>query len=112
MLPSFQQHARKPHEDWRFLRSHLFQLFQLFRMNSTNFAPKQTPKTPRPQLLRVMLAWEMGEKNFVVLHHWGRIYQFLCQGCLNIGPSERLQERCGFPEGQEQEFGTIRASSG
>ena len=36
----------KPHEYWRSLRSRLLQLFQLFCINRTNFAPKQTPKTP------------------------------------------------------------------
>jgi hypothetical protein len=46
ILPCFQQHNRNPYEYWRFLRSHILQLFQLFRMNSTNFGPKQTPKTP------------------------------------------------------------------
>src|SRR5260370_19233741 len=47
ILPSFQQHALKPHEYWRSLRSRLFQLVQLFRINSTNFGQKQTPKTPK-----------------------------------------------------------------
>jgi len=31
----------------------LFQLFQLFRINSTNFGPKQTPKTPKAVYLTV-----------------------------------------------------------
>src|SRR6266851_2626083 len=30
-----------------FYVSRMLQLFQLFRINSTNFGPKQTPKTPR-----------------------------------------------------------------
>ena len=29
-----------------FYESRLFQLFQFFRINSANFGPKQTPKTP------------------------------------------------------------------
>src|SRR5260370_10649733 len=61
---------------------------------------------------RVRIVWELGDKNFVVLHHWRRIDQFLWQGSLSIGPCQRLQKRCGFPEGQEQEFGTIRAPPG
>jgi hypothetical protein len=45
ILPCFQGDARKPHEYWRFLPPRILQLFQLFRMNSINFARKQTPKT-------------------------------------------------------------------
>src|SRR5260370_10124079 len=56
---------------------------------------------------RLMMVWEMGDKNFVVLHHWGRIDQFPCHGPLHIGSSQRLQKRYIFPDGQEQEFGTI-----
>src|SRR6266852_246763 len=51
ILPSFQQHALKPHEYWRFLRFRIPQIIQSFRINSTNFGPKQTPKTPSPRLL-------------------------------------------------------------
>jgi hypothetical protein len=47
ILACFQQHTSRPHEYWRFLRSQLLQLFQPFRIISTNFGPKQTPKTPR-----------------------------------------------------------------
>jgi len=46
ILSCLQQHARKPHGYWRFPWSRLLQLFLPFRMNSTNFALKQTPKTP------------------------------------------------------------------
>jgi len=46
-LPCFQQDAGKPHQYWRFLRSRILELFQLFRINSTNFGPRQTPKTPK-----------------------------------------------------------------
>src|ERR1700687_5756008 len=55
ILPSFQQYVRKPHGYYRFLRSRLFQLFQSFRINSANFGPKQTPKTPNktPEARRI-----------------------------------------------------------
>src|SRR5712664_337289 len=46
ILACLQQLTWKPHGCWLFLRSRLLQLFQLFRINSTNFVPKQTPKTP------------------------------------------------------------------
>src|SRR5258707_1844222 len=46
-LPCFQQDAGKPDQFWRFLRSRILELFQLFRINSTNFGPRQTPKTPK-----------------------------------------------------------------
>src|SRR5712692_6793700 len=51
ILPCFQQHARKPHGYWPFLRSRLFQLNLLFQLFGSNFAPKQTPKTPRRPFL-------------------------------------------------------------
>jgi hypothetical protein len=37
---------KKPHGYWRFPCSRLLQLFPPFRMNSTNFELKQTPKSP------------------------------------------------------------------
>src|ERR1700719_125345 len=46
ILSCLQQHARKPHGYWRFPCSRLLQLFPPFRMNSTNFELKQTPKSP------------------------------------------------------------------
>src|SRR6266446_2799761 len=67
--------------------------------------PRKTETTPFAKSCgweyRLRIVCEMGDNDFVVLHHWGGIHQFLCEGSLSIRPSQGLQKRCGFPEGQE-----------